>query len=74
MDVMDNIKEFDTAVLLSGDSDFAPIVRRMKENGKTVVIMSAKDHVSWELIKLSDKYINLKKLRNEIELKIKSPR
>lgn len=74
MDVMDNIKEFDTAVLLSGDSDFAPIVRRIKENGKGVVVMSAKDHISQELIKFSDKYINLKKLRDKIELKTKSPR
>jgi uncharacterized LabA/DUF88 family protein len=74
MDVMDNIKEFDTAVLLSGDSDFTPIVRRMKKNDKTVIVMSAKDHISRELIKFSDKYINLKKLRDIIELKTKSPR
>ena len=26
LDAMDNIKRFDTAILLSGDSDFAPIV------------------------------------------------
>lgn len=73
MDVMDNIKEFNTAVLLSGDSDFAPIVRRMQENGKTVIIMSTKDHISRELIKFSDKYINLKKLRDKIELKQNPP-
>jgi uncharacterized LabA/DUF88 family protein len=69
IDVMDNIKEFDTAVLLSGDSDFAPIVERMKENEKRVLVMSAKGHISRELIKLSDKYINLKKLRDRVELK-----
>lgn len=69
MDVMDNIKEFDTAVLLSGDSDFAPIVERMKENEKRVIVMSAKGHISRELITLSDKYINLKKLRDRVELK-----
>lgn len=69
MDAMDNIREFDTAVLLSGDSDFAPIVRRMKESGKKVIVMSAKYHVSKELIQLSNKYVNLKKLREKIELK-----
>ena len=74
MDVMDNIKEFDTAILLSGDSDFAPVVNRMKKNNKKVIIMSAKSHVSRELIQVSDKYINLKKLRDKIELKQKSPR
>lgn len=74
IDVMDNINEFDTAILLSGDSDFAPVVSRMKEHNKRVVIMSAKSHISRELIQLSDKYINLKKLRDRVELKQKSPR
>lgn len=69
MDVLDNIRKFETAILLSGDSDFAPIVKRMKDKNKKVIVMSAKHHISRELIRLSDKYINLKKLRDEIELK-----
>lgn len=73
IDAMDNIKEFDTAILLSGDSDFAPIVKRMRENRKTIIVLSAKHHISRELIKLSDKYINLKKLRDRIELKQNPP-
>lgn len=68
IDMMDNIKKFDTAILLSGDSDFAPIIKRVKEHNKTVIVMSAKGHISRELIELSDKYINLKKLRDRIEL------
>jgi len=68
LDAMDNIKRFDTAILLSGDSDFAPIVKRMKDNSKKVIVMSAKHHISRELIEHSDKYINLKKLRDKIEL------
>jgi len=69
MDALDNLQNFDTMVLLSGDSDFAPIIKRMKENNKQVIVMSAKHHISKELIHLSDKYINLKKLRDKIELK-----
>lgn len=69
MDVLDHLQDFTTAVLLSGDSDFAPIVKRMKESNKKVIVMSAKHHISRELIKHSDKYINLKKLRDRIELK-----
>ena len=68
MDVLDHLKEFGTAILLSGDSDFAPVIKRMKENNKRVIVMSAKNHISRELIELSDKYINLKKLRSRIEL------
>ena len=66
--MVDNIKKFDTAVLLSGDSDFAPIVKRLKEHNKKIIVMSTKGHISRELIQLSDKYINLKKLRDRIEL------
>lgn len=69
MDVLDNLKEFETAILLSGDSDFAPVVKRMKAHNKKVIVMSSKNHISRELIQLSDKYINLKKLREKIELK-----
>lgn len=73
MDVMDNLREFETMILLSGDSDFAPITRRVKEHDKRVIVISAKHHISKELIQLSDKYINLKKLRDRIELKQKIP-
>lgn len=68
IDMMDNIKKFDSVALLSGDSDFAPIIRRVKERNKTVIVISTKGHISRELIEISDKYINLKKLRNQIEL------
>lgn len=69
MDALDCIEKFDTAILLSGDSDFAPVVQRLKGKGRKVIVMSAKGHISRELIRLSDKYINLKKLKKEIELK-----
>ncbi|MDI6883354.1 MAG: hypothetical protein QMC93_02725 [Patescibacteria group bacterium] len=44
-------------------------VKRRKKNDKIVVVMSTKHHISRELIQLSDKYINLKKLRDKRELK-----
>ncbi len=69
IDVMDHLEEFETMVLLSGDSDFAPIVKRAKDKDKKIIIISAKNHISRELIQLADKYINLKKLRDKIELK-----
>jgi len=67
MDMLDYIAEYDTAILLSGDSDFAPILDRIKSRGKRVIIMSVKGHISKELINRA-KYVNLKKLRNQIEL------
>lgn len=68
MDVIDNLSKFKTLILLSGDSDFAPLLKRVKENKKRVIVMSAKSHVSKELLDQA-KFVNLKKLRKEIELK-----
>jgi uncharacterized LabA/DUF88 family protein len=68
MDVVDVLDELDTMILLSGDSDFAPLLERVKEREKRVIVMSSKRHVSKELLDIA-KYINLKKLKNEIELK-----
>ena len=67
MDMIDTINEYETAILLSGDSDFAPIVDRIKEKGRWVIVMSAKHHISRELLQRA-KYINLKKLKEDIVL------
>jgi uncharacterized LabA/DUF88 family protein len=65
LDVIANINSFDTLILMSGDSDFAAVLDRVKEAGKRVIIMSTKGHVSKELLNRA-KYINLKKLKSEI--------
>jgi len=71
MDMLDTLSSYDTAVLMSGDSDFAPVIDRVKTHGKRVIVMSVKGHVSKELLDRA-KYINLKKLREDIELKSKN--
>jgi len=58
---------YDTAVLLSGDSDFAYILRRIKSKGKRVIVMSTRGHIALELIKEA-KFIDLRKLKNEVSL------
>jgi len=63
---MDDIKEkYDTAVLLSGDSDFAVPIDRIKKAGKRIIIMSTRGHISKELLERA-KYIDLRKLKDEI--------
>jgi len=68
MDMLDTLNKYDSAVLVSGDSDFAPVIDRVKGHGKNVVVMSVKGHISRELLERA-KYVNLKKLRDDIELK-----
>lgn len=74
IDMFESLKKFDTAVLLSGDSDFAPLLDWLHTKGKKAVIVSTKYHVAKELIKASNLYINLRDLRSKWELvKSKNP-
>lgn len=65
IDVLKNLDDFDTLVLLSGDSDFAPLLDTAKQAGKRVIVMSTKGHIAKELLDRA-KYVNLKKLQTEI--------
>ena len=67
-EIFDQASNYQTAILLTGDSDFAFIVKRIKKMGKQVIIMSTKGHISIELIRLA-KYIDFKKLKSKLELK-----
>jgi len=57
--------KYNTAILVSGDSDFAAPIRHIKEMGKRIIVVSTRGHISRELLELA-KYIDLKKLRDEI--------
>jgi len=61
------LDKFDTLVLFSGDSDFNYLIKKLRLKGKQVVVISTKHHISRELIESSNKYIDLKKLRELIE-------
>ena len=67
IEALKNAHKFDTCVLMSGDSDFAPLVDELKLQGKNIIVMSTKGHISRELIEKT-KYINLKKLKSQIAL------
>lgn len=58
--------QFDTCVLFSGDSDFAYLLDVLKREGKNVVVVSTRGHISKELV-MRAKYIPLQKLRKIIE-------
>lgn len=64
-------QEYDTLVLFSGDSDFAYLLDLLKEDGKRVIVISMRGHISKELVERA-KYVALPKLRSHIE-KFKRP-
>lgn len=65
IDVLANLNNFDTLILMSGDSDFAPLLDTVKSHRKRVLVVSTKGHISKELLERA-KYINLKKLKDKI--------
>lgn len=67
IDVLTLEENYDTLILFSGDSDFDYLVKTLRNKGKKIIIISARYHISKELIASCDKYIDLKKLRPYIE-------
>ena len=67
IDILETKDKYDTLVLVSGDSDFEPLLRLMKKKYKKKCLVAAtKYNISIELIKCA-KYINLNKLKEYIK-------
>ena len=56
---------FDTAILMSGDSDFAVVLDKLKKANKRVIVMSTRGRVARELL-VRAVYIDLRKIKAEI--------
>ena len=67
VDSMRMISHYDTLVLFSGDSDFCALLKYLRRSGKHIVVISTRHHVSRELIHVSNKFVNIKKLRMYVE-------
>jgi len=67
IDAVHNRDYFQSFVLFSGDSDFEALIKYMRAYKKNCIVISTKDHVSLELLKQA-KFIDLKKLREQIEM------
>src|SRR5208283_4925914 len=64
---------FDALILFSGDSDYKHLLRRLQANKKSIVVTSTQFSVSRELLHQADKYIDLRKIRKEMEEENESP-
>lgn len=65
VDLIKNIRQFDSCILISGDSDFAILIDEMRKLKKRVIVLSTRGHISRELIRRA-KYIDLRKLKDKI--------
>lgn len=57
IDIIDLMPAYDTAILLSGDSDFAPLIKYIQKHGKKAIAISTRGHVSKEIIQAVDKFM-----------------
>lgn len=69
IDAVKSLDSYSKAIIVSGDSDFASLIKYLQYRKKKVIVISSKGHVARELLMCADKYINLNSLRQEIERK-----
>src|SRR3990172_11468823 len=66
MDLCYSKHHIDTFVILSGDSDFSPLVSKLKENGKHVIGLAMKDSTSDLLVGNCDEFMYYEDLERTI--------
>lgn len=69
IDIIDLMPAYDSAVLLSGDSDFAALIKYVQKHGKKVIAISTRNHISKEIIVASDKFMLFNWFKNDWDLK-----
>jgi uncharacterized LabA/DUF88 family protein len=77
MDLSWSKEHIDTFVIVSGDSDFSPLVSKLKENGKHVIGMGMKESTSPLLANSCDEFVyyeDLERGREETGPESKAPR
>lgn len=68
LDIVVTRKNYDIAVLVTGDGDFCPVVEYLRSVGKRVVAISSKfEAASIELVNSVDRFIDLAEIREFVE-------
>jgi len=62
LDILLERESYDVCLLVSGDSDFRALVKKLKDFGKKVVVYSTRRMISWELKLMVDQYLFLEDL------------
>jgi uncharacterized LabA/DUF88 family protein len=68
IDVLNDIDHYDTAILVTGDSEFEPLIEALQARGKRVIVMATSQNVAIELRNaVGVNYQDLTDLRDAIE-------
>lgn len=63
MDMIMKINKYDTLMLFSGDSDFGALLGHLKNKGKNIVVVCARDGMSKELESVADIFVPAETLK-----------
>lgn len=66
-----SVNNYDIFYFMSGDSDFAPLIKYLRENGKQVVCIARKQSTSLEMVNIANKFIDISDIKSAIEKKKK---
>lgn len=66
IDAVHTAKQYDTALLFTGDSDFLQLVKYLRAGGKKVYIFSSRNNISSELRTGADGYTDILSITEEI--------
>lgn len=66
IDVVHHLRDYDTAIFFTGDSDFLGLVTFLRVRGKKVYIFSSKNNISQELRTGSDGYFDVLTMSEDI--------
>lgn len=67
VDALKYLSTYGTIIIFSGDSDFAYLIDYLHVCDKKVIVASLKHHISKELIERSDYYLDLTRIKKEIQ-------
>lgn len=73
VDAVSMVGKYDTAVIMSGDSDFVSLVNLIRGQKKKVIVISTRGHVAKDLVSASDHYCPIDKFKASWEL-IETPK
>lgn len=65
-DIILDRSNVDEIILFSGDSDFNYLVKKLRDLGKKVVVISSRRMIAWELKLSADEYIFIEDVKKEI--------
>lgn len=70
LDVYDLIDHLDTVIICTGDGDYVPLVEAVARRGRHVEVCALREMTSTDLIAISDEYLDLALVKDEIALEL----